>query len=815
MKTKKINIRATVAVVAILAAVSAKAQFMPVVYDNTYGKGHEFVTMSADFSNGDIVLAGTNDGKAALTWIDREGKTRLFKSFEATDFETITAVIPMADDKVLVTGSASEDKKKKSQGGHAMVITSDGVVDRDLRIGTSGTHISGGKLLRDGGVILSGSTNTNNGTAGFVCRVSARNNVVYFYTAPIGTQCTAFDVYGSRSEYLHAAFSSDSLGSCVVRLDEGGKPYYVTAFTDENYVIENMVTSSDGYVYVAGHGDKSGGSIIKVRPEGDIVFNRTIVPAGQDASVRYITLLPSGEIFVGGHGAGTAHYTMLRQDGTRLMSNMDRGEVLAVANNLTGDQLAISIFDKTYSAGKIVRLSKTGRKLFEKGTLAQYTEMRFNGEEDLLMAAPATGRLSMISINGEMLFDRYVQENTPTPYKAVCLPYTGEAFFIGQQSNLVKLAHGIYVNDITVNKPIDGIATAKFTVNLTGFSFDADGTPRPVTVYYQTAPLTAKENLNFTSASGTLSFLPGIDGSDPYHTKFTVEVPVMANDLLEGDRTFELQLSNPTQSYIIRDRCIATITDQPAIVRMIDTKPGVEGQSNVTFELGLFKTNGVKITNATFSDIVIDGEYGRGSADRQDFDWGLQPRVIIKDGQHSGTFDVQTLEDTRYENIKTVVVDFTSVSAMSDANVSFASEVLSCHGQIYDQPAVVAIESLGDFNRQSNVVTPFFKISLLRASDGALQTNCSGSDIVLYTELDSATTAVKGTDFVFTNDYDLRIRCDERSSTANLNGLVLYSPDSTMQKVAVKLKDVIATSDAGALTICEQHRVASVNINNK
>lgn len=50
--------------------------------------------------------------------------------------------------------------------------------------------------------------------------------------------------------------------------------------------------------------------------------------------------------------------------------------------------------------------------------------------------------------------------------------------------------------------------------------------------------------MNFDPVAGTLSFIPATDGSDRYVSKFTVEVPVNANDLLEGDRVFALDLSD-------------------------------------------------------------------------------------------------------------------------------------------------------------------------------------------------------------------------------------------------------------------------------
>ena len=119
------------------------------------------------------------------------------------------------------------------------------------------------------------------------------------------------------------------------------------------------------------------------------------------------------------------------------------------------------------------------------------------------------------------------------------------------------------------------------------------------------------------------------------------------------------------------------------------------------------------LTNATRANIVIDGIYGKGTADQLDFDMGRLPRLTIQPDMHSGQYRVQTKEDTRYESVKSVVIDFSQIYAMSDTDVHFSSSVLSCKGELYDQPALVAIESLGDFGRKNNVVSGFFKVSLL------------------------------------------------------------------------------------------------------
>jgi hypothetical protein len=462
----------------------------------------------------------------------------------------------------------------------------------------------------------------------------------------------------------------------------------------------------------------------------------------------------------------------------------------------------------------VVKLSKQGQRLVEKFTAAHYTTLRINLNGDLLMAAPETGRLTMLSNRGEMLFDRFVSENNPQAFANVYMPASGEVFFAGDNSRIAKLAHGVYVGDISVNKPINGYTTAVFTVTLSGYSYTTEGAPIPVTVNYRTTPITASEGVNYDPVSGALSFIPSADGSDRYLNKFVVEVPIKANDLLEGERAFSLDLSNVKNSYLIRSSSIAAIEDQSAIVKMTATTPGLEGQSDITYTLGIFKTNGTPLTNATKADIVVDGAYGKGTADQLDFDMGILPRLVIANGEHSGQFNVVTLNDTRYESAKSVVIDFNKVHAMSDTDVSFGSNLLSCTGTLHDQAALVAVESLGDHTRLNNQVAGFFKVSLLRAKDGVLLTNHSGGDIILDAELNEGS-AEYGKDFVLTNMHDLRIWGDGHSSAVNLNGVVLYSPEVDRKTVSVILKGVTSGDETGKLSVSSDKNTAQFTIKNK
>lgn len=804
MNTRKNILLALLSLLILLFAVRAEAQFMPTVYDNVYGKDVRFTKITAGFQSGDVVTVGESGGQKLVSWLNRWGESRLSRKFQPDMFNDILDVIPVDESSILIVGTRQvSGKDPREAGGQAIVFTSAGKIKHDISVGRNGTRVTGGRVLHSGNIVLYGDTPTaaNGKRAGFVCKISPKDQLLYIYTATAGETCVGIDVSGS-SEYVTAAFSAgESEGSSVVRLDEFGKPFYITQLPDRTFRIEKMVATTDGEVYLVGEGQKTGGAVIKIRVEGAIVYQKQVIPVAGETRFHHLIVCPTGEIFAGGNDLNNSYYVLLRPDGTELTSNIDKGIVAGITNNPSNGDCVVSLYDPLQEKGKIAKISNQGRRLYEKVTATAYTELRIDRGGDLLMASPSTGRLTMLSALGELLFDRYVVEGVPARFAAVTLPANGEAVFLGEPSRVAKLAHGVYVSDILVNKPINGTTMATFTVTLSGYAFSGEGAPLPVTVDYKTTPGSAAEGRNFDPVSGTLSFVPSSDGSNRYLNKFTVEVPVNANDLLEGNRVFSLDLAGVKNSYLIRNSAKATIEDQPALVRLLGTRPGVEGESDVIYELGIFKTNGRPLTNASRADIVVDGVYGMGTADGLDFDLGRTPRVVIKPEMHSGSFNVVTKEDTRFEAEKSVIIDFNKIYAMSDLQLSFGTTQLSCEGKIKDQAAMIAIESLGDFGRKNSVVSGFFKISLLRAKDGALQTNNSGSDITVTAMVDTATTARQGIDFVLTNMHDLRIWGDGRSSTVNLNGVVLYSASDVKQTVSVMLTGVKGGENTGKITV--------------
>ena len=104
------------------------------------------------------------------------------------------------------------------------------------------------------------------------------------------------------------------------------------------------------------------------------------------------------------------------------------------------------------------------------------------------------------------------------------------------------------INDVTVTEGNAGTVSAVFTVTLSAAS------GQTVTVNYATADGTATQPLDYTSASGTLTFAPGV-------TTQTIAVLVNGETVPEANETFFVNLSGATNATIADNQGVGTITN--------------------------------------------------------------------------------------------------------------------------------------------------------------------------------------------------------------------------------------------------------------
>jgi hypothetical protein len=104
---------------------------------------------------------------------------------------------------------------------------------------------------------------------------------------------------------------------------------------------------------------------------------------------------------------------------------------------------------------------------------------------------------------------------------------------------------------VTVVEGNAGTVNAVFTVRLSAPS------GRTVTINFATADGTAVAGIDYTTTTGTVTFLPG-------QTTQTITVPVLGDTLDEANETFVVNLTNPTNATVSGAQGTVTILDDEA-----------------------------------------------------------------------------------------------------------------------------------------------------------------------------------------------------------------------------------------------------------
>ena len=121
-------------------------------------------------------------------------------------------------------------------------------------------------------------------------------------------------------------------------------------------------------------------------------------------------------------------------------------------------------------------------------------------------------------------------------------------------------AIALSISDIdVVEGNTNGLAT--FTVTLSTAS------PTPVTVDYSTAAGTATATSDYTAVNGTLNFAPGI-------TNQTITVPIIGDDVEEGDETVLVNLSNPVGAVLTTSQATGTLLNDDIAPEFRDKRRG-------------------------------------------------------------------------------------------------------------------------------------------------------------------------------------------------------------------------------------------------
>ena len=202
--------------------------------------------------------------------------------------------------------------------------------------------------------------------------------------------------------------------------------------------------------------------------------------------------------------------------------------------------------------------------------------------------------------------------------------------------NPVAITTTIADDDVVLNLSINDVAidedagTATFTVSL------SDTPTSSVTVDYSTVDGTATAGIDYTAASGTLTFAPGT-------TTQTITVPISDDLLAEGSEDYNVVLAMPTGATILNGTGVGTINDEavgdaPTLTLTGDTSVAEGSAASYTLSVNQAPTTDLDITVALVNVDTMTGEVGPATQ-----------TITIAAGTTSTDFTLNNLEDVYAE----------------------------------------------------------------------------------------------------------------------------------------------------------------------
>jgi hypothetical protein len=204
------------------------------------------------------------------------------------------------------------------------------------------------------------------------------------------------------------------------------------------------------------------------------------------------------------------------------------------------------------------------------------------------------------------------------------------------------------VNDVTITEGMASKAT--FTATLSG------PTPNQAQVQWSTSPGSASAGGDFTSASGTLSFPPGV-----VSVSFDVATPDDSKD--EADEQFSVNLVNPSYATILDGQGMATIVDNDPLPRLrigdaTIVEPSFPG-STATMSFP------VSLTGSTQRQVTVAYSTSNGTAVAGSDFQSRAATLVFNAGVTSQTALVDVLNDSTVEPDETFSVNLSNPVAAS------------------------------------------------------------------------------------------------------------------------------------------------------
>ncbi|MBN9119030.1 MAG: carboxypeptidase regulatory-like domain-containing protein [Planctomycetes bacterium] len=354
----------------------------------------------------------------------------------------------------------------------------------------------------------------------------------------------------------------------------------------------------------------------------------------------------------------------------------------------------------------------------------------------LTFAPGETAKTVTVQVTGD------VGAESAETFTVALLNPAGASFGVNQATGTIQNDDSqvtLKIADVGLSEGNSGTTAFDFAVTL------SQASSQTVTVGWATADGTATTaDGDYTAASGTLTFAPG-------ETAKTVTVQVAGDTTSEGDETFAVNLSNPSNASVTDGQGTGTVLDDDRPEATVWGAFLAEGNSGTTnFDLA------VTLSNPSTQTITLNYQTVDGSATAASGDYtAASGTVTFAPGQTLQTITVQVTGDTTAEDDETFHVELTQASGPSVSVAYQSSNILDDDG---DPRISIASASADEGDSGSTGLA--FGVTLSHASSQTVTVDWATSD-------DTATTA--------DGDYTAA------------SGTVTFAPGQTLQTITVQV----------------------------
>ena len=313
-----------------------------------------------------------------------------------------------------------------------------------------------------------------------------------------------------------------------------------------------------------------------------------------------------------------------------------------------------------------------------------------------------------------------------------------------------------------------------------GFVFDLEAPATAATsVDYATSDGTATAGSDYTATSGTVEFAIGDQ------TK-TVVVAISSDDIVEGDETFTLKLSNPSQMSVADDSIQGTIEDDdaPAIV-LTPTSISVDeaGHDTYTVKLAREPATDVTVTPAPPTGATIAVSHGSLPFTPSNWDEAQEVRVTA-------------IEEGNADNETWIVPHSASGGAYADAPVVN----LTVNVRDNDTPSTHVLLGVAPRSVAENEATDGETITVTATLNTSLRSEATPVSLTV-----SGGTAGSGDFTAVEENFEITIPADTRSATGSFELTTIddgvHEPNETVRvKGTTTVAELTVTGDEVRIT---------------